>query len=179
MKTLIAGYRPYELGIFKNNDPKKEVLTDFLRHKIREYLETGTEWFIIQGYTGIELYAAKCILEIREDYDVGLAVLKPFHDFDERYKDEEKIVLNEILAECDFHRFIFEKPYANPGMFRQINRFLLENTDQAIIVYDEETPSKTRFLYNEILEFQTDNTYNIERIQFDEINTFIDSRYDS
>lgn len=179
MKTLIAGYRPYELGIFKNNDPKKEVLTDFLRHKIREYLETGTEWFIIQGYTGIELYSAKCILEFREDYDVGLAVLKPFHDFDERYKDEEKIVLNEILAECDFHRFIFEKPYANPGMFRQINRFLLENTDQAMIVYDEETTSKTRFLYNEILEFQANNPYNIERIQFDEINTFIDSRYDS
>ena len=179
MKTLIAGYRPYELGIFKNNDPKKEVLTDFLRHKIREYLETGTEWFIIQGYTGIELYSAKCILEFREDYDVGLAVLKPFHDFDERYKDEEKIVLNEILTECDFHRFIFEKPYANPGMFRQINRFLLENTDQAMIVYDEETTSKTRFLYNEILEFQANNPYNIERIQFDEINTFIDSGYDS
>ncbi|WP_017548962.1 SLOG family protein [Salinicoccus carnicancri] len=179
MKTLIAGYRPYELGIFKDNDAKKEVLTDFLRHKIREYLESGTEWFIIQGYTGIELYAAKCILDLKEDYGVGLAVLKPFHDFDERYKDEEKIALKEILAACDFHRFIFEKPYENPGMFRQINRFLIENTDQAMIVYDEETPSKTRFLYNEILEFEADNTYNIERIQFDEINTFIDSRYDS
>lgn len=179
MKTLIAGYRPYELGIFKNNDPKAEVLTDFLKHKIREYLETGTEWFIIQGYTGIDLYAAQCILELKDEYAAGLAVLKPFHDFEEKYKDEEKILLNKILAECDFHQYIFEKPYSNPGMFRQINRFLIDHTDQAMIIYDEETPSKTRFLYNEILEFQSNNPYNIERIQFDEINTFIDSRYDS
>ncbi|WP_411841837.1 SLOG family protein [Salinicoccus sp. HZC-1] len=179
MKTLIVGYRPYELGIFKNNDPKTEVLADFLKHKIREYMETGTEWFIIQGYTGIELYAAQCVIELKDEYGVGLAVLKPFHDFEEKYKDEEKILLNKILEACDFHQYIFEKPYSSPGMFKQVNQFLIDHTDQALVVYDEETPSKTRFIYNEILEFQMNNPYNIERIQFDEINTFIDSRYDS
>ncbi|HIV82597.1 MAG TPA: DUF1273 domain-containing protein, partial [Candidatus Salinicoccus merdavium] len=59
------------------------------------------------------------------------------------------------------------------------NRFLISNTDGAIIVYDEAADSKVRFLYNQILEFLEENPYNIERIQFDEINSYIDSRFDN
>ena len=178
-KTLIAGYRPYELGIFKDSDPKVDILTDFLKSQISSHAEAGTEWFVIQGYTGIELYAARCVLELKSEYDISLAVLKPFHGFDEKYKPHEKLQLEQILKDCDFHQFIFERPYKNPGMFKTINQFLIRHSDQAIIVYDEETPSKTRYLYNEILEFQENNPYNVERIQFDDINTFIDSGYDS
>jgi uncharacterized phage-like protein YoqJ len=63
-------------------------------------------------------------------------------------------------------------------MFRMINQFLIEHSDQALIVFDEEVESKTRFIYEQMLEFQENNPYNIERIQFDEINAFIDSAYE-
>ncbi len=55
---------------------------------------------------------------------------------------------------------------------------LKKNIDQALIVFDEEVESKTRFIYEQMLEFQENNPYNIERIQFDEINAFIDSAYE-
>ncbi|MBY8908459.1 SLOG family protein [Salinicoccus roseus] len=178
MKTLIAGYRPYELGIFKDTQPEAEVLKQFMREKVRAYAETGTEWFIIQGYTGIEFYAAEAIMDLREEYGFKFSVLKPFHKFDDRYKEDDQLNLNRILEASDFHNFVFNRPYESPNMFRMINRFLIEHSDQALIVFDEEVESKTRFIYEQMLEFQENNPYNIERIQFDEINAFIDSAYE-
>ncbi|MFC3418219.1 SLOG family protein [Salinicoccus hispanicus] len=178
MKTLITGYRPYELGIFKDAQPEVDVLKDFMREKVRAYAETGTEWFIIQGYTGIEFYAAEALIALRDEYGFKFCVLKPFHKFDDRYKEEDQAKLQRILDESDFHRFIYDREYESPKMFRIISQFLIEHSDQALVVYDEEVPSKTRFIYDQMLEFQMDNPYNIERIQFDEINAFIDSAYE-
>lgn len=180
MRTLIAGYRPYELGIFKSSQKEVTVLKLLLRHKALEYIESGTEWFIIQGYSGIELYAGEMILELKnEGYEVGLAVLMPFYEFNSKYKEEDAAMLQKIISGCDFHDYIFKKPYENPAMFKQINRFLVTNTDQGLIIYDDAADSKVRFLYEQILEFSGNHPYNIERIEFDEINTFAELSYDS
>ena len=125
MKTLIAGYRPYELGIFKDTQPEAEVLKQFMREKVRAYAEMGTEWFIIQGYTGIEFYAAEAIMDLREEYGFKFSVLKPFHNFDDRYKEDDQLKLNRILEASDFHNFIFDREYESPKMFRMINQFLI------------------------------------------------------
>lgn len=180
MRILISGYRPYELGIFKSDQDEVKALKTFIRSKLLEYIDEGAEWFIIQGNTGIELYAAEEILELKKDnYDVKLGVLMPFHQYDERFNESDQAVLQSVLSNADFKDYIYKKPYSNPGMFKHINRFLISNTDGAIIVYDEAADSKVRFLYNQILEFLGENPYNIERIQFDEINSYIDSRFDN
>ncbi len=180
MRILIAGYRPYELGIFKPDQKEVTVLKAFIRSKLLEYIDEGAEWFIIQGYTGIEMYAAEEILALKdENYDIRLGVLMPFHQFDDRYNEMDQAILQKVLAGSDFKDYIYKQPYSNPGMFKNINRFLISNTDGAIIFYDEEADAKVRFLYNTILEFSEGNPYNIERIQFDEINSFIDSGFDN
>ncbi|GAB3060032.1 SLOG family protein [Salinicoccus sesuvii] len=178
MKTLVTGYRPYELGIFKETQKEVEVLKDFMREKVRAYAETGTEWFILQGFTGIEFYAAEAMIELREAYGFKFCVLKPFHKFNDRYKEEDQAKLQHILEESDFHRFVYDREYKSPKMFRIISQFLIEHSDQALVIYDDEVPAKTRFIYDQMLEFQMNNPYNIERIQFDEINAFIDSAYE-
>lgn len=180
MRTLIAGYRPYELGIFKPDQKEVTVLKAFLKQKAVEYIENGTEWFIIQGYNGIDMYAAEVINELKaEHYDIKLAVLMPFYEFNERYNAADAESFQSIIQESDFHDYIFKKKYDSPQMFKKINYFLISHTDQAIIMYDESAQSKVRFLYEQILEFREDNTYTIERIDFDEINTFVESSYDS
>lgn len=180
VRILIGGYRPYEIGIFKSDQQEVTVLKAFIRNKLLEYIDEGAEWFIIQGYTGIELYAAEEIIRLKEaHYDIRLGVLMPFHQFDDRYNEMDQALLQKVLAECDFKDYIYKQPYSNPGMFKHINRFLISNTDGALIFFDEEADAKVRFLYNAILEFSGENPYNIERIQFDEINSFIDSGFDN
>lgn len=138
MRILISGYRPYELGIFKSDQDEVKALKTFIRSKLLEYIDEGAEWFIIQGNTGIELYAAEEILELKKDnYDVKLGVLMPFHQYDERFNESDQAVLQSVLSNADFKDYIYKKPYSNPGMFKHINRFLISNTDGAIIVYDE------------------------------------------
>lgn len=178
MRVFITGYRHYELGIFKDSQPEVKVLRDFLRSSIIRLIEEGAEWFIIQGYTGIEMYAANEIIDLKADYDIKLGVLKPFHEFDDRYSESHKIELNNILAHADFHKFIFDRPYKDPSMFRAINAFITEHTDYGYIVYDSETETNLKYIFSLMLELNEKNQYNIERIQFDDINTFVNDRYD-
>src|SRR5699024_11579823 len=97
VRVLITGYRHFELGIFKDSQPEVKVLRDFLRARIINLAEEGAEWFIIQGYTGIDMYAANEIIDLKADYDFKLGVLMPFHKFDDRYNESDKININNIL----------------------------------------------------------------------------------
>ena len=179
MNVFITGYRHYEMGIFKNDQKEVTVLRAFLRDKIIQLIEEGAEWFIIQGYTGIEMYAANEIIDLKADYDIKLGLLKPFHNFDDRYNDSHKIELNNIIAHADFDRFIFEREYESPAMFKAINQFITSHTDYGLIVYDSEAETNLKYIFSLMLELQEKNQYNIERIQFDDINEFTNDRYDS
>lgn len=178
MRVFITGYRHYELGIFKDTQPEVKVLRELLRARIINLAEEGAEWFIVQGYTGIEMYAANEIIDLKEEYDIKLAVLKPFHKFDDRYNDSDKINLNNILEHADFHKYIFEREYGDPSMFKAINQFIVEHSDHGLIVYDSESETNLKYIYSLMLEFSRKSHYNIERIQFDDINDFINDRYD-
>lgn len=179
MRVFITGYRHYELGIFKDSQPEVTVLRDFLRQRIINLVEAGAEWFIIQGYTGIEMYAANEIIDLKADYDIKLGVLKPFHKFDDRYNESDKINLNNILEHADFHQFIFEREYGDPSMFKAINQFVTAHSDYGLLVYDSESETNLKYIYRVMLELSEKSLYNIERIQFDDINDFINERYDS
>lgn len=179
MRVLILGYRNYELNIFKHSQPEVTVLKKFLRHKIVQYLEEGAEWFILQNQPGIDMYAGEVLLELKKEgeYDFKYIILKPFLEYDERFKDEDKLILNQIEQRSEFSSYIFNRKYEDPSMFRAINSFLVQNSTDALILYDDAQESNLKYIYNLLLEYSTKNTYNIERIQFDEINDFINSDF--
>lgn len=63
-------------------------------------------------------------------------------------------------------------------MFKAINQFIVEHSDHGLIVYDSESETNLKYIYSLMLEFSRKSHYNIERIQFDDINDFINDRYD-
>lgn len=69
--------------------------------------------------------------------------------------------------------------YEGPRMFREINQFLIDNTTDALIFYDESTESNLKYIYDDLLENSSKSDYNIERIQFDDLNDFITYQYDN
>ena len=64
-------------------------------------------------------------------------------------------------------------------MFKAINQFITSHTDYGLIVYDSETETNLKYIFSVMLELSEKSHYNIERIQFDDINEFINDRYDS
>ena len=69
MKILhVTGYKPTELGIFKENDPRIVFIKAALEKRLRTFIEEGLEWIIISGQMGIELWAAAVIMDLKETY---------------------------------------------------------------------------------------------------------------
>src|SRR5699024_2555324 len=154
---------------FKNDEKEVTVLRAFLRDKIIQLNEEGAAWFIIQGYTGIEMYAANEIIDLKADDDIKLGLLKPFHNFDDSYNDSHKIELNNIIAHADYAPFIFEREYVSPAMFKAINQFNTSHTDYGLIVYESEAETNLKYIFILMLELQEKKQDKIERIQYDEI----------
>lgn len=179
MIVLILGYRSYELNIFKHSQPEVTVLKKFLRHKIIQYLENGAEWFILQNLPGIDMYAGEVLLELKNEnnYEFKYIILKPFLKYDERFKNEDKLILSQIEDGSAFSNYIFLREYNDPSMFRAINDFLVRNSTDALLIYDEVQETNLKYIYDVLLEYSSKHPYNIERIQFDEINDFINSDF--
>lgn len=162
---VITGYKPHELGIFSVNHPSIEILKYSLRNKIVQSMDEGIEWFVISGQTGIELWAADVILDLKkEGYPAKLAVLIPFLNQEEKYPDPVKTDYHRIMEEADFSDAISKKNYENPAQFRQKNVFLVSNSSGCLIVYDEESPGSPQYFLSVARQKAVHETYTINMI---------------
>ncbi|MTE25225.1 DUF1273 family protein, partial [Microbacterium sp. ZXX196] len=57
--AAISGYKPFEIGLFKKNDPAVEYIKKAIRKELEQLLEEGLEWVLISGQLGTELWAAE------------------------------------------------------------------------------------------------------------------------
>lgn len=146
-KLLISGYKSSELGIFKNDHPGIHIIKVAIEQKIRELAEDGLEWIIVSGQLGVELYTCEVVFELKKEYpDLKLGILTPFLNQEEHWKQETKDYYNEILEQADFVKSITEKPYVGPWQFKAKTKFLLDNTDGLLLLYDDEKEGSPRFL---------------------------------
>ena len=83
IKTLVVtGYRSYEMGVFKEDDPKITVIKNVLKQRLKDYLEEGLEWLLIGGNLGVEIWAAQAAFELREEYsEFRVGVIFPFLEY--------------------------------------------------------------------------------------------------
>lgn len=55
----VSGYRSFELGVFKENDPKIQVVKNVLKKELHQLAEEGLEWVLVSGNLGVELWAVQ------------------------------------------------------------------------------------------------------------------------
>lgn len=144
---LVTGYKAHELGIFSNNHPGIQVIRYALKKRMLECVENGVQWFVISGQTGVELWAGEVCLELKRDekMNVNLAILMPFLNQEEHYKDWQQELYTSIIEQADYVGTISNRPYENPIQLRQKNEFLVLKTDAMLIVYDEETDGSPKY----------------------------------
>ncbi len=98
----VTGYKPTELGIFKENDPRIVFIKAALEKRLRTFIEEGLEWVIISGQMGIEQWTADVIMDLKEEYDVQIGVFPPFENQDQRWPDPIKEKYEELMMTADF-----------------------------------------------------------------------------
>ncbi|WP_071131234.1 DUF1273 domain-containing protein [Enterococcus timonensis] len=171
MKNLyVSGYRSFELSIFQENDPKITRIKEVLKSNLKEQLEEGLEWVIISGNLGVEQWTASVVTGLKEEYpELKLGIIYPFKDFGSQWKENNQEKKIAVEAQADFVDSVSHAPYQNPGQLKNHTQFLLQHTDGAILVYDDEFPGKTEFFYKEALKQEN---YQLSTISFDDLQNF-------
>ena len=148
MKVIaVTGYKPFELGIFKNDPPGVECIKKALHRKLTNFVEDGLEWVIISGQLGVELWAAEVVFEMQVEYpDLKLAVFTPFLEQEENWKEDNREYYEFILSQADHVDSITKRKYESPEQFKLKNQFFIEKSDALLAVYDEEKPGSPKYI---------------------------------
>ncbi|KRN95144.1 DUF1273 domain-containing protein [Pediococcus stilesii] len=166
-RVWLTGYRSYELSVFSDTDPKLQIIKSAIKRKLVEKIETGTSWVISGPQLGVEQWGLEVANELRKDYpELQTALMFPFADFGQQWEEDKLEKLTQLKSAVNFTANVSEDSYKNPQQLRNYQTFMLNHTDEAILVYDDEHEGKTSFDLKAIQNFQEKNSYNLETIDF-------------
>lgn len=163
MKNLyVTGYKHYEMGIFKMSDPRVHYIKQTIRDKLVGLIEAGLEWVLLSGQTGVELWAAQVVLDLKEEeYDIQLAVIPPFDNQDARWSEDQQEEYQEVIMLADFYQPIYEGDYKGPYQFKARDKWMLSKTEAALVMYDENQTGSVDFFLKEARSYQEAHDYEI------------------
>lgn len=149
-RVCVTGYKPHELGIFNEKHEGIPFIKLAIEKQLRSLLEDGLEWVIISGQQGVELWTAEVVFELQSEYpELQLAILLPFLEQEKNWKEEKQEYFQAILEQADYVNVISKRPYEGPWQFKARDRFLLDNTDALVILYDEEKEGSPKYILEE------------------------------
>jgi len=143
---LVTGYKSFELGIFKDKDPKVTIIKKAIKRDLMRFLDDGVDWMIFTGNLGFEFWALEVAKELQKDYPLKLATLFPFETHGQNWNEANQTKL---------------------AAFKQVNQFLIDNTDQAYLFYEPENETNLKYFYGMMIEARD---YPVFRLTFDDLN---------
>lgn len=163
----ISGYKPYELGIFKNDHPAVKIIKLAIKKKLLQLIDEGLEWVLISGQLGVELWAAEVVFELQNEApELKLAVITPFLDQEKNWNEKNQVWYESILAQAKFIDSVSKKGYEKPWQFRLKNQFFIEKSDCLLLLYDVEKEGSPKYLYEMGLQYQNHHLYPVHLITF-------------
>jgi len=136
MKTAcFTGHRPNKLNGYNPAD-NKELLWK-LHEAIVDHIENkGVSVFITGMALGIDTWAAKIVLKLKEKYpDIHLVAAVPCKAQDSKWIDSAKKEYNKILDKCDDVYYVSNEPYTMSCM-QDRNEYMVDNSEYIIAVWD-------------------------------------------
>ncbi|MDT2806327.1 DUF1273 domain-containing protein [Vagococcus lutrae] len=164
-RLWLSGYRSYELGVFKKDDPKEKIIKKVLRERLIYLIENGTEWIISSGNLGVELWGIEIAEELKSIYpEIKTSLIFPFADFGSQWNETNQFALTTAKNKVDFVDSVSHQPYTSPSQLKNHTQFLLTHTDGALLVYDSEFEGKPSYIYRDIQKKQEHSSYFLELI---------------
>ncbi|KRL04616.1 DUF1273 domain-containing protein [Liquorilactobacillus oeni] len=185
MKIWLSGYRSYELNIFKESDPKIEVIKNTLKEYLLQKLtENGLEWILAGGQLGIEQWGLETANELKKDYpELKTAMMLPYQEFEQNWREDKQAKYQVIKQAVSFSASISTDPYKSPHQLRNWQEFMLAHTEGAVFVYDPEYEGKTKYPYEAVKKYQETHDYPLTLIDMDWLETsareFIERKRDN
>lgn len=123
---------------------------------------------------GIELWTAEVVIELQRTYDsLKFAVITPFQGHTEKWNEHNQSKYANIIKYADYVDSIFHTSYQGPFQFKQADQFMLEHSDQTLLIYDEEQEASPKFFKQKLVDFMDKTNYTCDIVTFDELTAFI------
>ncbi|HIY58585.1 MAG TPA: DUF1273 domain-containing protein, partial [Candidatus Tetragenococcus pullicola] len=153
---------------------KIQIVKKVIKMSLKTYLEEGLEWVIIGGNLGVEIWAGQISIELKKEYpELRLGIIQPFHEMEKNWNEGNRQLLNELKVQADFVDSVSHKPYENPSQLKNHTLFLIQHTDGALLVYDDEYPGKTRYFLQEATQKASKNQYFLQFITMDDLQNAV------
>lgn len=173
LRLWVTGYRSYEIGTFGDKDPKIAMIKYALKRVLKEQIDSGLEWVITGGQLGIEQWTVEVVIELKETApDLKVAVMLPFKSFGSQWQPNSQANLQALLSKSDFSESVSNATYQGPHQLQNYQKFMLEHTDGALLVYDTEFEGKTSYDYRAIQKQQEVISYPLTSIDMDHLQEY-------
>lgn len=139
MRCCFTGYRPHRFA-FSADGLRPEHVQRALAQQIRTLYEQGCRTFISGMCAGVDLWAAAEVVRLREHKpDVTLIAAVPFPGQETRWPAAVQAEYQRMIAAADQVEVLFSEAEAEAdaaGCYRQRNRWMVEQADCVLAVYD-------------------------------------------
>lgn len=166
MQTIyVTGYRPHELGIFNDKHPGTAIIKKALDQELRALLDEGLEWVVISGQQGVETWAAEVIIELKNEYpNLKYSIITPFLEQEKNWNEIKQQKFHYIVSKADFTTSVTKRPYEAPWQFIEKDKFIIQNTDGILLVYDEENEGSPKYVKKLARKYEEQHDYQIIEI---------------
>ena len=125
---------------FTGHRPEKLTQTEaeikvWLTERIREAVRDGYTAFISGMARGVDLWAAECVLSLREtNGGIRLICASPYEGFASRWPQRWQSLYTDILSRADEAAFVC--PRYSPSCFRKRNEWMVDRSSRVIAVFN-------------------------------------------
>lgn len=163
MKSVfVTGYRAQELGIFNDKHPGIPVIMKALTDQLTILCDEGLEWVIVSGQLGVEQWATEVVRELKSTYpQLKYAVITPFLEQEKNWNDIKKEKYALMTMQADFVTSVTKRPYEAPWQFSEKDKFIIQNTDGTLLIYDEENEGSPKYVKRLIDQYKENNDYRL------------------
>lgn len=148
IKSLyVSGYRPHELGIFNEKHPGIAMIKKAIENELRALIDDGLEWVVISGQQGVETWTAEVVIQLKKEFpQLKYSIITPFLDIEKNWNEQKQEKFFYIQSQADFVTSVTKKPYEAPWQFIEKDKFIIQNTDALLLVYDEDHEGSPKYV---------------------------------
>lgn len=143
--VAFTGHRPSSLPFGDNEDaPSCQALKDRLRQEIIKYARLGPTIFSCGMTQGIDIICGELVAAIMEQYpDISLCCVLPYRNHGQRWPSAWRDRHNALLATANWVDCLNDTSHR--GCFHQRDRYLVEDANTLIAVYDGRATGGTAY----------------------------------
>lgn len=166
IKSLyVSGYRPHELGIFNEKHPGVAIIKKAIENGLRTLIDEGLEWIIISGQQGVETWTAEVVIELKQAFpQLKYSIITPFLDIEKNWNEQKQERFYYIQSQADFVTSVTKRPYEAPWQFIEKDKFIIQNTDALLIVYDEDHEGSPKYVKRLAEKYMERGDYEVRTI---------------